>query len=158
GRKVTMGPPIFNLVNIPWALVLMALMGIGPLIAWRKATAENLRRSFVVPGIVGAWALALTLILEGRLALDALRASARALARADPATFFDALKTFYPSICFGLAAFVLATAVLEFVRGVRARRHQYGENPAIALVRLIDRNKRRWGGYVVHVGVVVVFI
>jgi len=158
GRKVTMGPPIFNLVNIPWALVLMALMGIGPLIAWRKATAENLRRSFVVPGVIGLWTLGLMLVLTGRDAWAALLTCSRSLLHADFGTFFDALKVFYPSVCFALAAFVLATAALEFARGVRSRRRQYGEGALTALWRLVDRNKRRWGGYVVHVGVVVVFI
>jgi cytochrome c-type biogenesis protein CcmF len=158
GRKVTMGPPIFNLVNIPWALVLLALMGIGPLIAWRKASRENLRRNFVVPGVAGVWVLLLALVLLGRPAQDALRACGRSILHADPASFFDALKTFYPAICFGLSGFVLATVVLEFWRGVRARLHQHQESVGVAFYRLIARNKRRWGGYVVHVGTVVVFI
>jgi cytochrome c-type biogenesis protein CcmF len=71
---------------------------------------------------------------------------------------FDAIKAFYPPICFAIAGFVFATVVLEFWRGVRARRHQYGEDPVTALARLVWRNKRRWGGYVVHVGFVVVCI
>jgi cytochrome c-type biogenesis protein CcmF len=158
GRKVTMGPPIFNLVNIPWALVLIALMGMGPLIAWRKASADNLRRNFVIPGVTGLWVLCLCLVLEGKAAVAAVTVIGRALAHLDFAGFFDALKTFYPAFCFGLSAFVIATVVMEFVRGIRARRHQYGESPATAFVRLVARNKRRWGGYVVHVGTVVVFI
>jgi len=157
-RRVTMGPPIFNLVNIPWALVLMFLVGVGPLIAWRKATAENLRRNFTVPGLIGLWTLLLFLVLEGRAALAAAGSVVTTLARADFGGMFDALKTFYPPLCFGLAAFVLATVGLEFWRGVRARRHQYGENAAMALTLLIWRNKRRWGGYVVHVGFVIVCI
>src|SRR5262249_15875375 len=71
GRQATMGPPIFNLVNIPWALALLFLVGVGPLIAWRKATAENFRRNFLVPGLVGVWSLILFLLLEGRGALGA---------------------------------------------------------------------------------------
>lgn len=158
GRKVTMGPPIFNLVNIPWALALLFLVGVGPLIAWRKATAENFRRNFLVPGLVGVWSLLLFLVLEGRGAIGAAGAVLRSAAKADFGGAFDAVKTFYPPLCFGLAAFVLATVLLEFYRGVRARRHQYGENPLTALARLTWRNKRRWGGYVVHVGFVVVCI
>jgi cytochrome c-type biogenesis protein CcmF len=157
-RKVTMGPPIFNLVNIPWALALLFLVGVGPLIAWRKATAENLRRNFVVPGLAGLWTLILFLALEGRAALSAAGAVVRAIFRAEFGAMFDALKTFYPPVCFGLAAFVLATVLLEFWRGVRARRHQYGEDPFTALALLVWRNKRRWGGYVVHVGFVVLCI
>ena len=158
GRKVTMGPPIFNLVNIPWALALLFLVGVGPLIAWRRATADNLRRNFVVPALVGVWSLALFLILEGRAALDAAGATLRSLFSAHFGAMFDALKAFYPPLCFALAAFVLTTVVMEFGRGVRARRHQYAEGPAVAFGRLVWRNKRRFGGYTVHVGFVVVCI
>ena len=158
GRKVTMGPPIFNLVNIPWALVLLFLVGVGPLIAWRKATAENLRRNFAVPGLVGLWTLCLFLVVLGRAGLEAAAAIVSALGRGDLAAVFDAIKVFYAPLCFALAAFVFATVVLEYVRGVRARRHQYGEGPVTALSRLVWRNKRRWGGYVVHVGFAVVCI
>ena len=158
GHRVTMGPPIFNLVNIPWALVLLFLVGVGPLIAWRKATAENLRKNFLVPGLVGIWTLALFLVLEGRAGVDAAGAAGSALIHGAFGGVFDSIKTFYPPLCFGLAAFVLTTVVLEFYRGTRARRHQYGENPATAFGRLVWRNKRRWGGYVVHVGFVTVCI
>ena len=64
GRKVTMGPPIFNMVNIPWALILLALAGVGPLIAWRKATAGNLKRNFLVQSLVAAWVLGLLLVVD----------------------------------------------------------------------------------------------
>jgi cytochrome c-type biogenesis protein CcmF len=158
GRKVTMGPPIFNLVNIPWALMLLFLVGIGPLIAWRKATAENFRRNFRIPALVGVWALGLFLVIEGRAAIAAASAVFRSLFSLNFAGVFDAIKTFYPPLCFALAAFVVTTVALEFWRGVRARRHQYGEDPFTALALLVWRNKRRWGGYVVHVGFVVVCI
>jgi cytochrome c-type biogenesis protein CcmF len=158
GRKVTMGPPIFNLVNIPWALTLLFLVGVGPLIAWRKATAENFRRNFVIPGLVGLWSLVLFVVLEGQAAIDAVSGIFRSLVRADFGGVFDSIKTFYPPLCFALAAFVVATVVLEFYRGVRARRHQYGEGPLTAFGLLVWRNKRRWGGYVVHLGFVVVCI
>ena len=158
GRKVTMGPPIFNLVNIPWALILLFLVGVGPLIAWRKATAENLRRNFTGPAIAGLWTLALMLVLEGRAAIEAAGNLFRSLFHLEFGGAFDALKTFYPPLCFGIAGFVLATVVVEFWRGTRARRHQYGETLAVAFARLVWRNKRRWGGYTVHVGFVVVCI
>ena len=158
GHKVTMGPPIFNLVNIPWALTLLFLVGVGPLIAWRKATAENFRRNFVIPALVGLWSLVLFLVLEGQAAIDAVRGVFRSLFRANFGGMFDSIKTFYPPLCFALAAFVFATVVLEFYRGVRARRHQYGEGPLTAFGLLVWRNKRRWGGYVVHLGFVVVCI
>jgi cytochrome c-type biogenesis protein CcmF len=158
GRKVTMGPPIFNLVNIPWALTLLFLVGVGPLIAWRKATAENFRRNFLIPGLVGIWSLVLFVLLEGRAAIDAAKGVFRSIAHADFGGMFDSIKAFYPPLCFALAAFVFATVVLEFWRGVRARRHQYGEDPATAFGLLVWRNKRRFGGYIVHVGFVIVCI
>ncbi len=158
GRKVTMGPPIFNLVNIPWALALLFLVGVGPLIAWRKATAENLRRNFVIPGLVGVWSLGLFTVLLGRAGIDAAANILRSATHGNFAGVFDALKVFYPTLCFALAAFVFATVALEFFRGIRARGHQYGEDPATALGRLMWRNKRRWGGYIVHVGFTVVCI
>jgi len=158
GRKVTMGPPIFNIVNVPWALVLLFLIGVGPLIAWRKATGENLRRNFLLPGLTGVWVFLLFVVLEGRAARESLSGMGRALVSFDAATFLDRLKAFYPPICFGLAGFVLATVAIEFSRAIAVRRRQNGENAALALVRLVGRNRRRWGGYVVHVGVVVVFV
>jgi cytochrome c-type biogenesis protein CcmF len=158
GRKVTMGAPIFNLVNIPWALVLLALVGIGPLIAWRKATAENFRRNFTVPALIGLWSLCLFLVVLGRDGLAAARAVVTSLGRGDLAATFDALKVFYAPVCFALAAFVTATVILEFYRGARARRSQYGESALIALLRLTWRNKRRFGGYVVHLGFTVVCV
>jgi cytochrome c-type biogenesis protein CcmF len=158
GRKVTMGPPIFNIVNVPWALVLLFLIGVGPLIAWRKATAENLRRNFLVPGLAGLWVFLLFVVLEGRSAAKDLAAMGRSALSFDAATFLDHLKAFYPPICFGLAAFVLTTVAVEFARGVGVRRRQHGEGVLLALARLVERNRRRWGGYVVHVGVVIVFV
>jgi cytochrome c-type biogenesis protein CcmF len=131
---------------------------VGPLIAWRKATAENLRRNFLLPSLVGVWTLALFLILEGSAGWAAARSVASSLLHANFGAVFDALKTFYPPLCFGLAGFVMTTVVLEFWRGAAARRHQYGEGPVTALALLVWRNKRRFGGYIVHVGFVIACI
>ncbi len=158
GRKVTMGPPIFNLVNVPWALVLLLLIGIGPLIAWRKATASNLKRNFVVPGLVGLWVLLALLLLDLRAYGRALVEAGSALVGADVAGVFDRIKAFYPPLTFGFGSFVLATVALEFYRGARVRRNNHGEALPLALGRLVWANKRRFGGYIVHVGVVVVFM
>jgi cytochrome c-type biogenesis protein CcmF len=158
GRKVTMGPPIFNLVNIPWAIVLLFLTGVGPLIAWRKATASNLRRNFLWPSLIGLWALIGLLFLDARAYLAAVRDVFGALGSADIAGAFDHFKTLYPALVFAISAFVVATVVLEFYRGTRVRRHQRGESIPVALARLTWHNKRRFGGYIVHVGMVVMFI
>jgi len=158
-RKVTMGPPIFNLVNIPWAMVLLLLTGIGPLIAWRKASKSNLRRNFVLPVVVGLWFM----LFSGLVALDvrafgaAFAAMGRAVVGLDVSGFLEQLKTFYPALTFGIGAFVLTALALEFYRGARVRVHNYKESVPVALGRLVWRNKRRYGGYVVHIGMVVIF-
>src|SRR5467141_174607 len=132
GTKVTVGPPFFNQVNIPLGLALLALTGIGPLIAWRRASVPNLQRQFAVPGTVGVFT-ALILLVGG-------------------------MRDFYALMAIGLGGFVVGTVVQEFARGARARHRQYGEGYALALGRLIARNRRRYGGYIVHTGMVMLFV
>jgi cytochrome c-type biogenesis protein CcmF len=132
GTQVTVGPPFFNQVNIPIGLALLALTGIGPLIAWRKASSANLRRQFLAPV---AFALMVGAVLL------AVR-----------------LSDFYAGVAITLAAFVVGTIVQEFVRGIGARHRLHGENFALAFARLIGRNRRRYGGYIVHLGIVTYFV
>jgi cytochrome c-type biogenesis protein CcmF len=132
GTKITVGPPFFNRVNVPLGLLLLALTGIGPLIAWRKASAANLRRQFVAPVSTGTAAL---VVLLG-----------------------SGMRDFYAVIALALAAFVTGTVAQEFYRGVRARRRMHQESVPVALFRLIERNRRRYGGYLVHVGVLIYFV
>ncbi len=127
GTKLTVGPPFFNRVNVPLGLLLLGLTGIGPLIAWRKASRANLTRQFTMPLLVG---------------LAALVASLAA-----------GIRQFYPLVTVALAAFVGAAIAQEFGRGVRARMRMYGESATAALARLVGRNRRRYGGYIVHVGI-----
>jgi len=157
GRKVTMGPPIFNMVNVPWALVLLLLVGIGPLIAWRKASKENLKRNFIGPVLAGGWVLVLLLMIEPRTYLDALGGMFRALVGLQVAPMFDEIKTFYPALTFATGVFVFATVIQEYWRGMRVRLRRYRENFATAIVRLVWRNKRRYAGYIVHLGIVLIF-
>jgi len=131
GETINVGPPFYNRVNIPIGLILLALMGIGPVIAWRRASPRNLRRNFVVPLLAGAVTLALLLLAGVRHTM--------------------ALTTF------AISAFVMAIVVREFWKGTKARARIAGEGPFNALRSLVRRNRRRWGGYVVHAGVVVVF-
>jgi cytochrome c-type biogenesis protein CcmF len=131
GTKITVGAPFFNRVNVPLGLLLLALTGIGPLIAWRKASPANLRRQFVVP------------LASGGVALAALLAAG--------------VRDFYAIMALALAAFVAGTIVQEFYRGVRARRRMHGEALPVAFVRLIGRNRRRYGGYIVHAGILIYF-
>jgi cytochrome c-type biogenesis protein CcmF len=132
GEKITVGPPFFNTVNVPLGLLLLALTGVGPLIAWRRASPSNLRRQFSVPVAGGVIAVILLLAVG--------------------------MREGYALISFGLAAFVLTTIAQEFGKGTAARHRMYGESIPKALAHLIARNRRRYGGYVVHIGVVVLFI
>ena len=132
GVKITVGPPFFNKVNAPLALALICLMGIGPLIAWRRSSLDTLAKTFAAPLFFG------------------LVSSIGAL--------FAGLHEWYALVAFSLAAFVLGTVIVEFRRGVSARQHMVSERPARALMNLIGKNNRRYGGYIIHVGVVLAFV
>jgi cytochrome c-type biogenesis protein CcmF len=132
GQKIAVGPPFFNRVNIPLGLILLALLGAGPVIAWRKATGRNLARNFALPVSVGVAAGA-------ALAIGGVRHG-------------------YVLLTFALGAFTLTTIVVEFWKGTRARARIEGEGPGRALVHLVERNRRRYGGYVVHAGLVIMFM
>ena len=131
GVRVTVGPPFFNQVNVPIGLALLALTGVGPLIAWRKASPRNVRRQFVTPLVVGVTVAAV-------------------------AAFFG-VRHGYALLTVALAAFVSATIVQEFVKGMAARHRLHGENYALALLRLVARNRRRYGGYIIHAAVAIYF-
>jgi cytochrome c-type biogenesis protein CcmF len=132
GHKITVGPPFFNRVNVPLGLLLLALTGVGPLIAWRKASIENLKRQFLVP--VGAGLVTLALLLA------------------------SGMRDLYPLMALALAGFVAGTIMQEFYRGTRARMRMHAEPVPIAFARLIGRNRRRYGGYLVHVGMLIYFV
>jgi cytochrome c-type biogenesis protein CcmF len=132
GVKITVGPPFFNKVNAPLGLFLLFLMGVGPIIAWRRATWTSLRRSFAVPVSIG---------LVGGVACLA-----------------GGIRNYWAIVSFSLIFFVLGTIVTEFYRGMRARQAMMGENAPQALARLIGKNRRRYGGYVIHLGVVMIFV
>jgi cytochrome c-type biogenesis protein CcmF len=132
GVKINVGPPFFNQVNLPIALALLALTGIGPVLAWRRSSPENLRKQFTWPMIV---------TIAGATALWML-----------------GIRHFYAFIAFVFSILVTATIVQEFYRGVRARRQSHQENWLTAFGKLISRNQRRYGGYVVHFGIVLIFV
>ena len=131
GETINVGPPFYNRVNIPIGLILLALMGVGPVIAWRRASPRNLRRNFILPLAAGALTLAVLMLTGVRHAM--------------------ALATF------AISAFVMTVVVTEFWKGTKARARIAGEGTLRAFASLVKRNRRRWGGYVVHAGVVVVF-
>jgi len=133
GNEQSFTPPMFNRYVTPLALILVLLSGIGPLIAWRRATAANLRRNFALP--VGA----VVLVPVGHAAAG-VTGSIPAL------------------LMFGFAAFVVAAVGQELWRGVRARRAMSRDSVPAALLAVVRRNRRRYGGYTVHVGIATLFV
>lgn len=129
GVKVSVGMPFFNQVNVPLFLGLIFLMGVGPLIAWRRASLENLKRNFMWPAVVGVVAAAVVFLLGVRSTLAVLSLA--------------------------LAAFVTATIAVDVVRATRARM-RLGEAVPRALGGLLLRHNRRYGGFVVHLGILVI--
>ena len=134
GTKASVGPPWFDRYTVPLALVLVLLSGVGPVIAWRRATAANARRNFLVPITCALATLAVLLVAT------------------------DAGRSPLSVALFSLAAFVVGSVGQEYWRGVRARRTMTNESAPVALVALVRRNRRRYGGYLVHVGIAVMFV
>jgi len=131
GTKITVGPPFFNQINIPIGLILLGLTGVGPLLAWRRTGKKNLIRNFTFPILTGLSSAIVLLIIGYR----------------------D-----YVVISFSLGAFVTATITTEFIRGIRARNRKFKESPITALKMMVSKNRSRYGGYVVHLGIVFMFI
>jgi cytochrome c-type biogenesis protein CcmF len=131
GKRITVGPPFFNAVNVPLGLLVLALTGIGPLIAWRHASVSNLKRLFAMPLII-AFAVLILLVALG-------------------------MRAPYSLVTYALSGFVTGTIVQEFYKGVGARRSIHGESLVTAFHRLLTKNRRRYGGYIVHAGVAMLF-
>jgi cytochrome c-type biogenesis protein CcmF len=134
GTKRSLGPPFFDRWTVPLALALVLLAGVGPVLTWRRATPAALRRAF-------RWPLAMTL------------AALVLLLVATPAT-----RSVRSLIMFALIAFVLTVIVREFARGAAARRTMSDESWPAALRSLVTRNRRRYGGYLVHAGIAILFL
>jgi len=132
GVKVTVGPPFFNQIMIPFGLLLLLVIGICPLIGWRRASWANLGRNFVPPLLVAALAGAALIALGIRKPIS--------------------LATYV------LQFFVAAAIFLEFYRGAKARRRMLGGGYARALWELVARNPRRYGGYVIHAGILLLVL
>jgi cytochrome c-type biogenesis protein CcmF len=130
GDRISVGAPYFDMVATPIGLALLFLMGIGPALPWRQASGEKIKKAFLVATGIGV--------------------------SAGVVAFLLGIRQIYPILTIGAAAFVMTTIVEEFAKGVRARRRIAGRSVGGALSDLFTRNGRRYGGYVVHVGVVVV--
>ncbi|MBY0494646.1 MAG: cytochrome c biogenesis protein CcsA [Cyanobacteria bacterium] len=132
GERLTVGPPFFNRWMVPIGLILLLLTGVGPLLAWRKSTVANLKDQFMWPVLSG-------LITAGIVVAMGVR-------------------VWSSGLCFALAAFVSGTLIQELVRGANVRRGMTGTDIVTAMIGLVSRNKRRYGGYVVHAGIVLIFL
>jgi len=134
GERSSLGPPWFDRYTVPLALVLVLLSGIGPLLAWRRVTVSHLRRALAFPAAAAAVAL---------LALIA---------------FTDAAKSVTSLLLFTFAAFTITAVASEYWRGARARKVMSSDSYPLALISMVRRNRRRYGGYAVHVGIAVVLL
>jgi cytochrome c-type biogenesis protein CcmF len=133
GERLTIGQPFFNKWMVPMGLTLLLLTGIGPLIAWRKASASNFKYQFTFPSLAALATLVLCLVLGLGSSIAAV-------------------------ICFCFCAFTGGTITQEFVRGIRIRKKNSGSDVFSAFLGMLLRGRRRYGGYVVHVGIVLMFI
>jgi cytochrome c-type biogenesis protein CcmF len=134
GNRLTLGPSFFNVFAGPLSLILLFLTGVGPLIAWRRATLANIRKQFAKPGL---FALALGLVLG--------------------AIYYRDIG-YWTISCWTLSAFVVATIVQEYYRAIGGRVRNRGESVPRAFATLMQKNQRRYGGYVVHLGIVLVLL
>ena len=142
GTKTTMGAPYYNRVNIPIGLFLLFLTGIGPLLAWRSTSLRSIRRNFILPG--AAFGLALLVLMAGGI---------RPWTAGD-----DWQSSLFSLLAFALAAGVTTAISAEFLRGANVVRTQTGQNIVASMGTLMRKNTRRYGGYLVHFGIVVMFI
>jgi cytochrome c-type biogenesis protein CcmF len=132
GQRLTVGPPFFNRWMAPIGLVLLFLTGVGPLLAWRKSTIGNLKDQFL-------WPTVLAIVTGGALVGLGVR-------------------VWSAGICFALSAFVFGTIAQEFWRGARVRQGATGTDVLTAIIGLVARSRRRYGGYIVHLGIVLMFL
>ena len=132
GEKISLDKEWFNQLMIPIGLFLLFLTGVGPLFAWRRTSSDSLRRNFMWPG-AGALLLVIALLAAG-------------------------MRNFYALISFGFCLFVAITIALEFYKGSKSISAKSEMNLARAMLELTHRNTRRYGGYLVHMGIVLMFI
>jgi cytochrome c-type biogenesis protein CcmF len=137
GNKVTVGAPWYNRVAVPIGIFLLLLTGVGPLLPWRAASFKSIRRNFVLP-VVTFWVTVIVCLAVGVRpwqdgALDQ--------------------GNFYALVAFAVSVAVLTAIFSEFIRGAAVISKQTGKNLVVATWLLTRRNTRRYGGYLVHIGV-----
>jgi cytochrome c-type biogenesis protein CcmF len=142
GNKVTVGAPWYNTVAIPIGLFLLFLTGVGPLLPWRSTSMKSVKRNFVLP-VIALWAAVIVCFAVG---VNPWKGGA-----------FDQ-GNFYALVAFAMSAAVMTAISSEFLRGAGVIARQTGRNHFAAMVLLVRRNTRRYGGYYIHIGVVIVVI
>ena len=130
GVKVSVGEPFFNRMTLPICAALLFLMGVGPALPWRSASRDVVKRQLMPPTVVALVALVVSLVIG--------------------------VRSPYALAAFAFGAFALAANVREFIDGAASRRRAHGEAPPVALARLVGANRRRYGGYIAHLGVLTV--
>ena len=145
GERVTVGPPFFNKWMTPLGLGLLLLSGVAPLLAWRRTAMDRLWNQFMFP------TAAMVLVVGG---LAAFVPRTRTLSP----IFSNQLK--FPSalVCFGIVTFTIASCLQEFWKGARVRRRQTGSDPLTSLIGITLAKRRRYGGYIIHMAVAVMFV
>lgn len=138
GNRVTVGAPWYNRIAVPIGLFLLLLMGLGPLLAWRSSSLRSIRRNFVLPSVAIA-ATAIVLLAVGQRP-------------------WRDEGVMYSFVAFCASAGVVTAISSEFLRGANVMRTQTGKNLAASMLLLVRKNARRYGGYIVHFGVVIIFI
>lgn len=158
--KVQLGEPWFNRVMTPLGLVLLLLTGVGPLVSWRRATRKNFEQNFARPLVAASlltFAVAVGWLLRSALQAQAWQGVPFAQGLGDTVDALGMTEV-WGATCIGFGLFVFWTIGGEFHTGARARQRVHGESYPVALLLLTLRNKRRYGGYVVHLGVVLCFL
>lgn len=156
GEEVTVGPGFYNEWMVPLGLMLLFLMGVGPLVSWRKATGRNLGRALIWPCSIAAVVCAIHLFGGEAMGYPPFRDSSEIYATLTGRV----LRHFHyvaPLLATTSIALVFATISQEFVRGARVRMKSKKEGAVLALARLVGRARRRYGGYLVHLGIVVMY-
>jgi cytochrome c-type biogenesis protein CcmF len=145
GSRVAVGIGFFNRWMTPLGLILLFLAGVAPLLAWRKTTRERLAQQFLIPSIFAAVTVVILLVVFPQVTHRS-------------AIFSDAVKAPISLINFALCAFVLGSIAQEFYRGVQVKRRQTGWDPLSSVIGLIVSKRRKYGGYIVHLGVALMFV
>ena len=132
GIKITVGSPYFDKITTPMGLLLLLMVGVGPLLAWRRTSNATMIRNFIWPVGMGLAVIAVAMLFG--------------------------IMRIYPLLTMGLVVFVAVGIFMEVFRGVRARRRIAGESTLTAFRNMVDRNRSRYGGYIVHLGILFMFV